>query len=90
MNLTQFLADLIRRLFAKTPKFFKIIQVLGTILAFLAKLPDFLNQVGVHVPVTEDPYKTIMIALGLAAAVVSQLAVADDSQLKSSINSKSK
>lgn len=88
MTLPQFLADLIRRIFAKTPKFFRYVQIAGLAIAFLTKLPDLLNQMNITVPVAEEPYKTILMVLGISSAVVSQLTVSEDSKLKGTINTK--
>lgn len=88
MTPTQLLADLIRRLFAKTPQAFRYIQIVGLLATTLTKLPDFLVSLGIQVPVAQDPYKTIIMVAGIAMSVTSQLAVSDDSKLKSSINTK--
>lgn len=88
MTIPQFIIDFVRRLFAKTPKFYQYIQTASLIVAFVVKLPDFLNQVGWTVPVTQEPYKTILLVASISAAFLSQLAVSDDSKLKDSINTK--
>jgi len=88
MKLSDFLIDFIKRLFAKTPKFFVYLRAIGVILAAAVKLPDWLGQIGIHVPVTEDPYKTIVAISGIALAFVSQLTVADDSRIKPTLNIK--
>lgn len=88
MNLNQFIIDFVRRLCAKTPKFYQYIQTASLVVAFIAKLPDFLNQIGWQVPTTQEPYKAILMTAGIAAAVLAQLAVSDDSKLKGSINTK--
>lgn len=88
MTLPQFFIDFVRRLFAKTPKFYQYIQTAALVVAFIVKLPDFLNQVGWTVPVTQEPYKDILLIASGIAAFLSQLAVSDDSKLKDSINTK--
>lgn len=88
MTLNQFIVDFVRRLFAKTPKFYQYVQAASLVVAFIVKLPDLLNQIGWKMPTTEEPYKTILMTAGIAAAVLSQLAVSDDSKLKQSINTK--
>lgn len=88
MKLSAFLIDLVKRLFSKTPKFFVYCRYLGILLAGVMKLPDWLNSIGVQVPVTIEPYKTILVAVGLVAAFMSQLAIADDSRIKPTLNIK--
>lgn len=88
MTVNQFIIDLIRRFASKTPKFYQYVQTISLIVAFIAKIPDFANQIGWHVPVTQEPYKTIMITVGVVGAFLSQLAVSDDSKLKPTINTK--
>lgn len=86
MKIPQFLLEIIRRLVAKTPWAFKLVQLLGLITAVVIKLPDFLASVGYSVPVAEEPYKTIILTAGITATIISQLAVSDCSRLKDSIN----
>lgn len=88
MTANDFFLDLIRRFFAKTPKFHQYVQTVSLVLAGLLKLPDFLNSIGEHIPTAQEPYKTALLAITLTAAFVSQLAVADDSKLKMRINTK--
>lgn len=88
MNPTQFIADLIRRLFARTPQFFKVIQIIGLLATVVVKLPEFLLQFGIHLSITEHPYDTIVATCGFTLAIVSQLTVSDQSKLKDSINRK--
>lgn len=88
MTAVQFIADLIRRLFAKTPWFFKVVQVIGLLATVIVKAPDLLSSFGLHIAIAQDPYKTIIAAAGVVTAVVAQLTVADDSKLKGTINTK--
>lgn len=85
-KIPQFFIQLLHRIVAKTPWAFKVVQILGLIAAVVVKLPDFLSSVGYSVPVTEEPYKTIILTAGITATIISQLAVSDTSRLKDTIN----
>lgn len=88
MTLEQFIVDLIRRICAKTPAFYRVIQMIGLVATFIMKLPDILSSMGEAIPSAQEPYKTTITVAGITVALVSQLAVSDDSKLKGSINTK--
>lgn len=88
MTVPQFFIDIWRRLCAKTPVFFKIWQVIGIISTLIVKAPDFLNSVGLNLPVTIEPYKTIITTAGIVIAFMSQFAVSTNSKLRGAIQTK--
>lgn len=71
-----FFAELVGRLFSKTPAFFKVIQVISTIVSIVTGLPVLLQSVGITLP---EPFaalenKVIAIA-GLVSLFISSLPV---------------
>ena len=72
----KFLAELVNRLFAKSPKFFRIIKVIAAILAIVTGLPGILESLGIHLPDTLAVLQNKVVSIaGLAAFFVSSLTV---------------
>jgi hypothetical protein len=69
-----FLAELVVRLFGKTPAFFKTLQIITVIVAVITGLPTFLTQVGIDLP---DAWDSIVLkiisASSMVGAFISQL-----------------
>lgn len=84
MTVPSFLTDIIRRLLAKTPLFFRIWQAIGLLATIIVKLPDYIPSV----PAAVEPYKTIIEVAGIVITIGAQLTVADTSIRKASINTK--
>jgi len=80
MNTTiiSFLAEFLRRLTKKSPKFFVIIKVIALIVSLISGVPALLEQAGVVLP---EPFATLASKVvsisGVVAIVVAQLTVAD-------------
>lgn len=72
----QFIAELITRLFGKTPKFFKWIQIISlSITVITASLNALINS-GYELPVTFNQLVLKVISIcGIVATVISQLTV---------------
>lgn len=69
-----FFVELIKRFGGTTPKFFKIISVIGIIAAFIGFLPDITAFLGIEIPLkwAKGWELTLKIA-GLITAIVAQL-----------------
>lgn len=85
-NLT-FLQQLIARLKAKSPKFFKIITTLAAIVAFITGIPFLLQTFGVTLPAAIAPFASKLIAIaaivgGIIAKLTVDTPVATNSVLK--------
>ena len=70
----KFFSDLFKRLFAKSPLFFRIIQILAVVLAGIAKLPALLSDIGFPILI-QEPYATIVAACAAVAVFIAQLTV---------------
>lgn len=69
-----FLVELIKRFGGPTPRFFKIIQVIGAVAAFVGFIPDIITLLSINLSVHMS--NTLQIALkvaGVITAVVAQL-----------------
>ena len=71
-----FLSEIVGRLGSKSPKFFKIIQIIAAIATLVPGIPAFLDYLGITLPdfLIAIENKTIAIA-GLVATFISGLAV---------------
>ena len=49
-NITDFIVELLVRLFSKTPWFFKVVQIISAIALIVSGLPQLLAQAGVSIP----------------------------------------
>lgn len=89
MQVTDFLVDLVRRFLAKTPKFFKWVQVISLVAALVTGLPGFLETVGIALPEKLAVLQNKVVAIAaLVSAFVAQLAVSDSSATKKDLNFK--
>jgi hypothetical protein len=76
-----FLAELVLRVFGKTPHFFKVVQVVSIIIAAVTGLPDFLNSIGLDLPESFDVIANKVISIAaIVAAFIAQLTVTTDTK----------
>lgn len=71
----KFIAELVTRLFGKTPWFFKVIQIISAIIAVVMLGPDILKGIesgGLELPDTWSSF--VAKAVGIAAAVSTVIA----------------
>lgn len=71
-----FLAELVLRLFGKTPQFFKIVQIVSIVVAAITGIPEFLIEIGLDLPEAFDVIASKVVAIAAAvSAFISQLTV---------------
>ena len=71
-----FFAEMFKRLFAKSPLFFKIIQIVGVIVAVITGLPAFLESVHIVLPDAWSAIESKVISIAaLVGAFVAALTV---------------
>jgi hypothetical protein len=77
-----FLKELIQRFFAKSPKFFKIIQVVSMVAFVVTGLPDLIAETGIVLPdyIVAIQNKVIAVA-SIVSFIISKLTVVDATQL---------
>lgn len=63
-----FFAELVGRLFSKTPAFFKVIQVVSTIVAVVTGLPSIITSTGITLPPAFTALESTAVSV---AAIVS-------------------
>jgi hypothetical protein len=74
--MTDFIKELLIRLFGKTPWFFKVVQVLAILTALVTGLPSFLESAGLDLPDSWDVISSKVVSIAaLVGAFVSQLTV---------------
>lgn len=72
-----FFAELVGRLFSKTPAFFKVIQVVSTIVAIVTGLPSIITSLGITLPSSITGLENTVVSIaGLVALFISSLPVA--------------
>ena len=82
-----FFAELIIRLFGKTPKFFKIVRTLGLVLTVITGLPAFLAAQGIELPAPIDAIASQVVAIASAlGALVSQLTMTSEEKQKEGVS----
>lgn len=71
-----FFAELVGRLFSKTPAFFKVIQVISTLLSIVTGLPTVLTSLGIPLPASITGLEnTVLSIAGLVGLFISSLPV---------------
>ena len=71
-----FIAELLTRLFGKTPWFFKVVQILSVVTAIVTGLPQFLTDAGIIIPDAWNAISSQVVSIAsLVATFISQLAV---------------
>lgn len=95
--LVDFIVELFNRLSTKSPKFFKIITVISTILGLISGLPYLVEYFGIHLSPTLMAYENKAVAFSAMTAIImsnlssqrTQVAVTQDGTVLTAINSKS-
>jgi hypothetical protein len=81
-----FLAELVLRLFGKTPHFFKVVQIVSVVVAAITLLPEFLVEIGLDLPDTFDVLASKVVGYAaLVGAFISQLTVTTDTKKQENI-----
>lgn len=76
-----FLADLVKRLFSKTPKFFTYVKWVLAAVAVITGLPVFLENAGIILPEAWAGIANKIVSIATAVgAFVAQLAVTDSTE----------
>jgi len=75
-SVIKFLAELVARLFSKTPVFFKVIQVISVIVTVVTGLPGLLESVNITLPPALSVLQSKIAAIaGLVSLFISSLPV---------------
>jgi hypothetical protein len=75
-TLTDFMLELIIRLFSDTPWFFKVIRIIGSAVAVITGLPVLLSNAGIDLPDAIDAISSQVVAIAaIVGTIVSQLTV---------------
>ena len=84
-----FLTELIKRFFGKSPGFFKIITNVSIITAFITILPSTLISIGLDLPDVWDTWilKAVAIA-SVVSSVISKLTLTEDDKDKLNVPKK--
>lgn len=89
MQVTDFLVDLVKRFLAKSPKFFKWIQVISLVTALVTGLPDLLETVGIVLPEKFAILQNKAVAIAaLVATFIAQLTVKEGESVKTELKFK--
>ena len=81
MNLGTFLNEIILRLFAKTPSFFKWVRNASIFLTLLMGLPAFLQEAGVILPDAWIAISNKVVGYaGIVAAFIAQLTATQEAK----------
>lgn len=72
----KFLAELVNRLFSKTPTFFKVIQIVSGLTVLIAGLPGFLESLGIPLPAALTLLESKIVAIsGIVSFFIASLPV---------------
>ena len=84
-----FLTELIKRFFGKSPVFFKIITNISIVTAFITILPSTLISIGLDLPDVWDTWilKAVAIA-SVVSSVISKLTLTEDDKDKLNVPKK--
>mgnify|MGYP003441461263 CR=1 FL=1 len=84
-----FLTELIKRFFGKSPVFFKIITNVSIVTAFITILPSTLISIGLDLPDVWDTWilKAVAIA-SVVSSVISKLTLTEDDKDKLNVPKK--
>ncbi|MFZ1786719.1 MAG: hypothetical protein WAT92_00345 [Saprospiraceae bacterium] len=81
-----FLAELILRFGSKSPSFFKIVQIIASILAVITGLPTALTALGLDLPDTWDSWiMKAVSAASIGALFIAKLTVTSEVKKKENI-----
>lgn len=84
-----FLTELIKRFFGKSPVFFKIITNISIVTAFITILPSTLISIGLDLPDVWDTWilKAVAVA-SVVSSVISKLTLTEDDKDKLNVPKK--
>ena len=81
-----FVVELLLRLFGETPWFFKVIKIIGIIVAIITGIPVLLANAGVVLPEAINAIASQVVAIAsIVASVVAQLTVTSSFKKKEHI-----
>lgn len=82
-GLTDFLLELLIRLFSDTPWFFKVIRVIGSSVAVITGLPLLLANAGIDLPDAIDAISSQVVSVAaIVGTIISQLTVTSAGKVK--------
>ena len=82
-GLTDFLLELIIRLFSDTPWFFKVIRIIGSAVAVITGLPLLLANAGIDLPDAMDAISNQVVSIAaVVGTIVAQMTVTTDAKKK--------
>jgi L-asparagine transporter-like permease len=82
-----FVVELLLRLFGETPWFFKVIRIIGIVVAIITGIPALLSNAGVELPESIDAIASQVVAIAsIVATFVAQLTVTSSFKKKEHIN----
>lgn len=82
-GLTDFLLELLIRLFSDTPWFFRVIRIIGSSVAVITGLPLLLANAGIDLPDAIDAISSQVVSIAaIVGTIVSQLTVTSAGKVK--------
>ena len=82
-----FVVELLLRLFGETPWFFKVIKIIGIVVAIITGIPVLLSNAGVELPDAINAIASQVVAIAsIVASFVAQLTVTSSFKKKEHIN----
>jgi hypothetical protein len=80
-GLTDFLLELLIRLFSDTPWFFKVIRIIGTVVAVITGLPLLLANAGVDLPDAVDAIANQVVSIAaIVGTIVAQMTATSEAK----------
>ena len=81
--MNEFFTELLIRLFGDTPWFFKVIKIIGIVVAIITGIPVLLSNAGVELPEAINAIASQVVAIAsILAAFIAQLTVTSDFKKK--------
>lgn len=82
-NILTFFVEIVSRFAAKTPWFFKVVQVLAIVTAIVTGLPAFLTSVGIVLPEFLNSVMSTAVSISaIVAAFIAQLTVTSPEKIR--------
>jgi hypothetical protein len=82
-GLTDFLLELLIRLFSDTPWFFRVIRIIGSSVAVITGLPLLLANAGIDLPDAIDAISSQVVSVAaIVGTIISQLTVTSAGKVK--------
>jgi hypothetical protein len=82
-GLTDFLLELLIRLFSDTPWFFRVLRIIGSTVAVITGLPLLLANAGIDLPDAIDAISSQVVSIAaIVGTIVSQLTVTSAGKVK--------